>query len=135
MLEKLTFKEASQIGMAIMENNMDYTQLTDRELDALIAEKVMGWRRTTHWSGSTPISCLVHPTDGSVLPDDFPHYSTNIGAAWQVIALCQSYKVGNPSNEGNTFASLQIKGRSAFMLAPTAPRAICLAALTVMEEE
>jgi hypothetical protein len=102
---------------------MDYTNLTDRELDRLVAEKVIGGDNSignTHPDGS-PCDCM-------------PCYSSDIGAAWEIIALCQSYKIGNPSNEGNTFAILQMNGKSALMLADTAPRAICLAALLVTEK-
>lgn len=103
---------------------MDYTNLTDRELDRLVAEKVIGGDNSignTHRDGS-PCDCM-------------PCYSSDIGAAWEIIRLCQSYKIGEPSNEGNAFAILQISGRTAMATASTAPRAICLAALTVMEKE
>lgn len=82
-----------------------------RELDALVAERVMGWTRvrnepavyptkSEHSSGQVIIAPRgwMNP-DGDVLhgqrpgtePDDnyaiadIPHYSTRIGAAWQVL--------------------------------------------------
>jgi len=43
-----------------------------RELDALVAEKVMGW---THYREEW----------GGVVPDSISHYSTDISAAWEVV--------------------------------------------------
>ena len=52
--------------------------MTDRELDVLVAEKVMGWRVTcgnaAHTSDFNRKACCS--------PD---FYSTNISAAWQVV--------------------------------------------------
>jgi len=54
-----------------------------RELDALVAEKVMGWRRVN-------LSCMDSTIDGWLPPIlgqgvDPPHYSTNIAATWEVV--------------------------------------------------
>jgi hypothetical protein len=65
-----------------------------RELDALVAEKVMGWKpdparcRLCGWPLSdgmcTPDNCSLRPLP--IVPYDIPpDYSTDIAAAWQVV--------------------------------------------------
>jgi hypothetical protein len=58
-----------------------------RELDALIAERVMGWhnnRDNPNESGMWGI--MDYRADGSpVLAADFPEYSTDMAAAWEVV--------------------------------------------------
>jgi len=58
-----------------------------RELDALVAEKVMGWRDVTDrrhndgkWTG------LYDVDDSHSVIDDLPYYSIDISAAWQVVS-------------------------------------------------
>lgn len=56
-----------------------------RELDALIAEKVMRWNREHDECGLPP---GVYGSD-NIQP--FPHYSTDISAAWEVVEkICPS---------------------------------------------
>jgi hypothetical protein len=63
-----------------------------RELDALVAEQVMGWKRETYsfnnWRDgkveSMELSGLMGP-DGLREVDQFPFYSTDIAAAWEVV--------------------------------------------------
>jgi hypothetical protein len=96
-----------------------------RELDALVAEKVMG----------------CHNVNGQLYPPDFsghgihlaivaPHYSTSIAAAWKVVeklennfvalsALGSGFRV-----EMKAFVTATVYGE-----ADTAAHAICLAAL------
>src|SRR5689334_12270985 len=69
-----------------------------RELDALIAEKVMGWAwdetrcPICGWpfarnasEGCVPNNCSMRPRP-SLRADEPPHYSTDIAAAWEIIA-------------------------------------------------
>ncbi len=100
-----------------------------REIDALIAEKVMGLvvsdGITTEW-------------------DDVPHYSTDIAAAWEVYQRCfwygkTKYQPGdclvvchNPyceTKEEYWVAYMDYDHLECFTRADTAPMAICLAAL------
>ena len=59
-----------------------------RELDALVAEKVMGWVLNRHEFGSElpggPLKSLGIAPDGSHIMG-LPHFSTNISAAWEVV--------------------------------------------------
>jgi competence transcription factor ComK len=98
-----------------------------RELDALIAEKVMGWKRKT-----IKLVNMVEEQDVLIDPrlktySQPPHYSTNIADAWLVVEkfpqidICMS-KVDDKWNCFIEFADHMA-------IAETAPLAICLAAL------
>jgi hypothetical protein len=56
------------------------------KLDALIAENVMGWKRQENIAWRTPHVYLYVDHNGHIrLPEEVPHYSTDISAAWQVV--------------------------------------------------
>jgi len=55
-----------------------------REMDALVAERVMGWtlgRRYANGNGEWQ----GHPHGGTLTWDQTPRYSTDIRAAWEVV--------------------------------------------------
>lgn len=107
-----------------------------RELDAIIAEKVMGWR----WNEQTAWSPTGSRNSRTDLPDDswwwLPYYSADIAAAWEVMEMPHfdawfigrnasgAWEVLNPWTD-NTVVST----------ADTAPHAICLAALKALRLE
>lgn len=121
---------------------MNETMQAGRELDALIAEKVMGWPpKPAHagWQGDV-VPSLADPKWVQAGPDRgwemvfLPNYSTDIAAAWKVVEKMRETP--------KPFFSLAwyISGRwgAAFLghddgtdaeMADTAPHAICLAAL------
>ncbi len=90
-----------------------------RELDALIAEEVMGDKR---------------------LPAVRPGYSTNISSAWRVVERLRDL---HPDGWVNLMVgvgdgwhvSVSTGDQERGANASTAPHAICLAALAVLEEE
>ena len=96
-----------------------------RELDALIAEKVMGFRK--------------HHAHGYLrnAPGEEPHYSTNIADAWEVVERL----VSTPGPNGDHHSvQVDYSGDAVVVIdenedwqvsaiADTAPLAICLAAL------
>lgn len=110
-----------------------------RELDALVAEKVMGWepgpggihlfppkdepnrKRFTRWNGEARVT-------------EIPHYSTDIAAAWEVVEkLGHKFQMFLNTRGKWTEADFvhwpdNLKGYVAAS-ADTAPLAICLAAL------
>lgn len=110
-----------------------------RELDALIAEKVMGWRFM-----SRPVEPLLPPlVDGAIRAEDLrwrdsggffvvPPYSTDIAAAWELLNKIHPYalSIGYQDNCWLVSAS-----RKLLATADTAPLAICLAALKAVEGE
>lgn len=101
-----------------------------RELDALVAEKVMGW---------SPVGDEFDGAEFAAFLDAHP-YSTDIAAAWEVFekiqpaAICHAkfggknklpeWVVARPDDMGDEIAT-----------APTAPHAICLAALNAVGVE
>lgn len=105
-----------------------------RELDALIAEKVMGWT----WKEVEGEQYLYPPRPGDV---NIPHYSTDIAAAWQVVeklaelGMLTSVCWGRSGNHG-IIASVDILegGFNKPIAAHTAPLAICLAALETVKQ-
>ncbi len=87
------------------------------EIDMLMAREVIGWNDSYFKLTATA-----------------PRHSSDIALAWKILAKCQTYKVGTPSNKGDVFAIVQIRGVSALATADTAPLAICRAALLAARE-
>ena len=133
-----------------------------RELDALIAEKVMG--RTSHiWSEHFALQKTVYCTicgttkgKGKEDPypfcqkDDIPHYSTQIADAWLVVEKLRKdgfyICLMNDGHDGQVWLSMHSEnegtwdkgGQSDRLVAEidyveSAPLAICLAALKAIE--
>ena len=102
-----------------------------RELDALIAEKVMGFRK--------------HHAHGYLrnAPGEEPHYSTNIADAWEVVERL----VSTPGPNGDHHSvQVDYSGGAVVVIdenedwqvsaiAGTVPLAICLAALKAVSQE
>lgn len=118
-----------------------------RELDALVAETVMGWRAL---QDSHCAECEAMIAEGTLMMSDpqglvgvVPDYSTSIAAAWEVFEwLC---KRGDDVAEvvqltwniqtgwwctSERWVTVDVQGN-----ADTAPLAICLAALKACEAE
>ncbi len=101
-----------------------------RELDALVAEKVMSSCKLegTFVQKIDTVSKIV--TVGTEW--QYPPYSTDISAAWDVV---EKFKWAEPevsySDEQHCWYGLMNKGPGSGIAygAPTAPHAICLAAL------
>lgn len=118
-----------------------------RELDSLVAEKVMGWQQPNHlghadicasWGPSKMCTC-----DGELR---WPPYSTSIAAAWQVVEklesigfdfMCGISKRGRPFQNSASFR-LGDKEEPSYKnveVWETMPLAICLAALKAVGYE
>lgn len=130
---------------------MSATMHAGGELDALVAEKVLGWRVYTSGRGST-IACEVladgyeidhiiattHPWERASFSP-----SNDIADAWRVVEkmggldilkVDDGWMVGDLSRHGYTDAEGYVEGQLYdFAEAPTAPLAICLAALKSVE--
>lgn len=123
-----------------------------RELDALIAEKVMGWeavndeleiakregnpdlvdsqrwhRRKVWFKGNEKMACEECGT--------LPAYSTDIAAAWEVVEKADLWSLYGSIGDGPYRACIQFEDREGLMTADTAPLAICLAALKAVSQE
>lgn len=109
------------------------------EMDVVVAEKVMGWRRV-----STDLNRWMVPGAPAIsnCPDTVPHYSTDDACALKVVdkVLEKPYlQFGLGWTEQSWVAQFQtrfrLKGGSDTWTgcAPTRAEAICRAALAVME--
>ena len=130
-----------------------------RELDALVAEKVMGWRLVKRGRRVATGSDYQKPgmeVGGFRGNDDArrwishvcPEYSTDIAAAWEVVEKMDHpdwrIEVGN-SVDGGFYAIMEPhrpiddcetcgeQSTKDWQAAPTAPHAICLAALAALK--
>jgi hypothetical protein len=119
-----------------MNLEIETIDLKPRELDALIAERVMGWR--VH-DKREPLVGVVFPTL-EAMETEIPHFSTDMSDAWAVVLRLKEswlWSIENDQGELNewTVEVLSIthelgSKRIRFLAeAPTAPHAICLAAL------
>lgn len=112
-----------------------------RELDALIAEKIMGWKSIITKDEVGDVYRGI-PPGGKLFDEDYiPHYSTDIAMAWRVVwKWLRAYYYGtfelNCANFGNETNWECQFGNYPRAKGETAPEAICKAALfTVMKEE
>ena len=112
-----------------------------RELDTLVAEKVMGWEATAdglYWDARQKRTRLVL---GSAIAkkreemgiENGPGFvfapSTDIAAAWEVVEKADLWSLYGSIGDGPYRACIQFEDREGLMTADTAPLAICLAAL------
>lgn len=134
-----------------------------RELDALIAEKVMGWRKAldapvdAHLRWPEPIQAgwLWYNPDRSPCPFEYtiPNYSTDIKDAWQVVEKLTAwdarqvplywFKLNYDNNECWDVGFCRVEGHEDYSLDgwhwhtvqhfSEVPLAICLAALKAVQ--
>lgn len=114
-----------------------------RELDALIAEKVMG--RDDNKGVCAPRRGTLDDTYGRVLPDGYrertPHYSTDIAAAWQVVEKMMrdgwAWKAYGATTgvTGIGFTKCPSGVPSVYYKGDALAHAICRAALAALSEE
>lgn len=110
-----------------------------RELDALVAEKVMG-HKITMWNELFKVAKRKNDIPVIMLGETqykpIPSYSTNIADVWQVVEELSAYygvevyqDKGVPC-ECNVY---HLGSRKGMAIADTVPLAICLAALEAVE--
>lgn len=96
------------------------------DLDALIAEKVMGWTCDTSFRPARffpPGETIL--ANGAYSP---PEYSTDIAAAWLVVEkISEKYRMDIKVDRG--FTTVLIDEKDVYISEKTSPYAICLAAL------
>lgn len=124
--------------------------MTDRELDALVAEKVFGWRPWVNkrgaWVVETPDGQLsegdAYASAGSwafFYDDELPRYCTDIADAWRVVEkMRERWHFSIDSGlRGLTTAKFWAREGLGYGACPDelAPRAICLAALRAVGVE
>lgn len=106
-----------------------------RELDALVAEKVMGYPKEI-----ISINGSVKSPNGDWMVREIDEYSTDISAAWEVAEKLGSFWIDHTVSDLGIdvefFTSLDHSKERLVATADTAPLAICRAALlAVMEDE
>lgn len=112
------------------------------ELDALIAEKVMGWHSVEDkwgykawYDAEDRFQCGIHKGDSHEDSEDFHilhwHPSSSILWAWEVVEKANAFFLEQPQNyDDKTWsASISISSYLWDAEADTAPLAICRAAL------
>jgi len=58
------------------------------ELNALVAEKIMGWEwHDREWSGGPKFSPMLCRPNSCIGPQAIPDYSTDIATAWEVVQV------------------------------------------------
>jgi len=99
-----------------------------RELDALVAEKVLGIAITKDEHGYWP-----PPRPGkNFSSQQIPEYSYSISAAWEVFESIKGLNViSRDEDEGSWIVGSFETGKEILAKADSAPVAICLAALRV----
>lgn len=107
-----------------------------RELDRMVAEKVMGWQLAEAWTPGSQ-EPWWRKADGWMVP--LPPFTTDIAAAWQVVERMRElgwyYGVSGSISIGE-IAMFRVLGDAALVrsgTASTAPEAICRAALAALE--
>jgi hypothetical protein len=110
-----------------------------RELDALVAEKVMGLEPCQCHTGTGDLDEIC----GLCFTDTLKHYSTDIAAAWQVVK--KLYDDGwewELREEILSSEAIAIKSKARYgkteagrWLSSTMPHAICVAALNAVGHE
>ena len=102
-----------------------------RELDAQVAEKVMGWRHVRETGPPDDLYGQEPGRSGTVYI--VPHYSTDIGAAWAVVERLRDIDCDlTIESAGNQWHVSLLVG-AIVGTAQAAPLAICRAALKVVE--
>lgn len=97
-----------------------------RELDAEVAEKVMGWNKCDKFTNP-----LLRKVQLVII--GYPHYSTDIAAAWLVVEKIPGWFALIKEEEGWKCEYEIETGEIDYVLWPTAPEAICRAALAALK--
>ena len=109
-----------------------------RELDAVIAEKVFGFTPVFSRNGRTLSDGEPHWSwirfEGDTLLNPIPDFSTNIEAAWQVVEkVLPNFCL--ETNGNKWFAGSRSIHSAEVTRGESAPHAICLAALKMVEKK
>lgn len=108
-----------------------------RELDAKVAEEVMGWdwnSKSAGWMQKIEVDGLTETIDIIELP----HYSTDIAAAWLVVEILLEDLEGGLEIDIHSFAgdwhvNMTGRGKIGRGVESALPHAICLAALDAVK--
>ena len=122
---------------------MDFEKLSDRELDVLVAERVLGLKPGTDfyldYKRLTRQEQNIIARNQGWTPELLHPYSTDIAAAWEVVERAKSNFRLEARFSGSQMywwaeVGFSVDSGSAEAVADTAARATCLAALKAVEE-
>lgn len=107
-----------------------------RELDALVAEKVMGWKRLPgNWRGiiwADP----QYPATGTIRSEEHFEASTDPGAAWKVVEAMRAkgwdYEIGSEDTGDSVYCEFSKDKSEGHVYETTMPEAVCRAALAAV---
>lgn len=110
----------------------NYENMTDRQLDALIAERVMGWALSKREGFGWPCKARTVP------PVKYTKYSTYIFAAWQVAEKMKANGLRMSIDDFDNRYRVNFSPKSGWKISNTyfhinVPRAICIAALIALD--
>ena len=116
-----------------------------RELDALVAEKVMGWKLIENWGSDGPVEegwvgfwddewCRWIETPNLEVKTWNPSAPDGIADAWMVVEKMMHVSIENLGSKWKVEFSADTHGLY-WATADTAPEAICLAALKAVGYE
>lgn len=114
------------------------TTMELRKLDALVAEKVMGWRMVTYTAGGEQVTELAPPDGDLHRAGRWPNYSTEIEDAWLVVEklrprIWRRMAIDITAHQCQMGFTLDHEdGPHGSAIADTAPLAICRAALAAL---
>jgi hypothetical protein len=114
--------------------NKKIEKLTNQEIDELVAEKVMGWKRVNEKPNWWNNPIYDSPEYYWIKPDGtktcYPaNYSSDISEAWEVVEKFFILELSKMSNECSVSLYGEVYTNKGHSVANTAPIAICLAAL------
>ncbi|GCL71778.1 hypothetical protein PN4B1_16830 [Paenibacillus naphthalenovorans] len=125
-----------------MDREMILKMEPGRELDALVAEKVMRGTAHTYVFNNKTINGMMFQIEDGVIISRVPHYSTDISSAWEVQEKLQDYGgmvlgcYGSKNGARWFSAQTVVNGKEISVTSHTAPEAICKAALlAVLDKE
>lgn len=106
-----------------------------RELDVLIAEKIFGWQRLPNFIPARWSVPGAPPQSNTPSIEDIPNYSTDICAAWKIVDKIKLLKFAFLGQTINGDWGVWSNDEEWEEFGRTAPHAMCLAALKVMENK
>jgi len=102
--------------------------MTDRQLDALIAEKVMGWTDFVPKENSPQFDVTATPPKWDCMRyQRVPDYSTSIAAAWEVVEKFPRFEIVGSENRWAVLFDRE--SDIDYVIDESVTKAICLAAL------
>jgi hypothetical protein len=114
---------------------MKWDEMTPRERDALVAEKVMGWTKEVNQFEFGGYVWMV--SEGEFILNDDWQPSTDISAAWKVVEKFEGAQIHHAKTHVHLWSAEFFKNGESIAsgFSATAPEAICKTALKAVGVE